>query len=31
MKWIMEVEFGRTTKLKLESVSLSGTSKYKEI
>ncbi|MBK5279747.1 MAG: hypothetical protein JJE09_12890 [Bacteroidia bacterium] len=31
MKWLMEVEFGKTTKMKLESVSLSGTSKYKEL
>ncbi len=31
MKWLLEVEFGKPTKLKLESVSLSGKSKYKEI
>ncbi|MCG8386686.1 MAG: hypothetical protein MJA30_14145 [Cytophagales bacterium] len=31
MKWIMEVEFGKPTGLRLESVSLPGTSKYKDL
>lgn len=31
LKWFLEVEFGKPTKLKLESVSLSGKSRYKEI
>ncbi|MDH5367569.1 MAG: hypothetical protein OEW67_11310 [Cyclobacteriaceae bacterium] len=31
MKWLMEVEFGRKTDLKLESVSIAGISKYKDI
>ncbi|MEQ8241707.1 MAG: hypothetical protein RIA69_21010 [Cyclobacteriaceae bacterium] len=31
VKWFMEVEFGRTTHLKLESPSLSGNSKFKYI
>ena len=31
MKWLMEVEFGKPTYLRLESVSLSGPSKYKEL
>lgn len=30
-KWLLEVEFGRPTHLKLESVSLTGNSKYKEL
>ncbi|MEQ9376902.1 MAG: hypothetical protein RIG68_17060 [Imperialibacter sp.] len=31
MKWLLEIEFGKPTKLILESVSLSGTSRYKEL
>lgn len=31
LKWIMETEYGKTTNLKLESVSLSGKSIYKEL
>ena len=31
LKWLIEADLGKPTKLKLESVSLSGTSKFKEI
>ena len=31
MKWVLEIELGKPTKLKLESISLSGTSRYKQI